>query len=160
MVSMEQVEAAQPAWGSGIVAIASSPAEGGDYVAVARNHVETLYAYGRMPVLFKPTMASVEQFRPTFESALSYFVASNDACPEDTGFAIKGWTNVRFENSDVILDERNALAMGNYFFTAPAGPAAKLRNGLGQGVPRLSENALGGFLGCSWAALCFFVLAF
>ena len=126
MVSMEQVEAAQHAWGSGIVAIASSHTEGGDFVAVARNHVETLYAYGRMPVLFKPTMASVEQFRPTFESALSYFVASNNACSEDTGFAIKGWTNVRFENSDVILDESNAIAMGNYFFTAPDGSEAKV----------------------------------
>ena len=81
-----------------------------------RNHVETLYAYGLTNVLFKPTLAAIEQFRPNFESALSYFVASNNECTEDKGFAIKGWTNVRFENADVILGDSTALAMGNYFF--------------------------------------------
>jgi len=57
---------------------------------------------------------------------LSYFVASNGACPEDKGFAIKGWTNVRFENSDVIIDGNTALAMGNYYFTAPDGAEVKV----------------------------------
>ena len=77
-------------------------------------------------MLFKPTLAAVEQFRPTFEQALSYFVASNNACPEDKGFAIKGWTKVRFENTDIILEESMALAMGNYFFTAPDGDEIKV----------------------------------
>ena len=62
---------------------------GGDFVSIARNHVDTLYAYGISKVLFKPTLAAVEQFRPDFESALSYFVASNNVCPEDKGFAIR-----------------------------------------------------------------------
>ena len=87
---------------------------------------ETLYAYGISNVLFKPTLAAVEQFRPTFDQALSYFVASNDACPEDKGFAIKGWTKVRFENSETILHETMALAMGNYFFTSPEGDEVKV----------------------------------
>ena len=76
--------------------------------------------------MFKPTLAAVEQFRPDFESALSYFVASNNACPEDKGFAIKGWTKVRFENSDVILSDDSATAMGNYFFTTPEGDEVKV----------------------------------
>ena len=101
--------------------MASAHLEEGDYVGIARNHVETLYAYGMSTVLFKPTLAAVEQFRPTFEQALSYFVASNNACPEDKGFAIKGWTKVRFENTDIILDISTALAMGNYFFTTVEG---------------------------------------
>ena len=126
MVTIEDVNLAQQAWGSGIVAISQSHSNGGDYVGVARNHVESLYAYGLTNVLFKPTLASVEQFRPDFESALSYFVASNNACPEDTGFAIKGWTEVRFENSDVILSENTAIAMGNYFFTDPDGLDVKV----------------------------------
>ena len=126
MVTIEDVNLAQQAWGSGIVAISQSHSNGGDYVGVARNHVESLYAYGLTNVLFKPTLASVEQFRPDFESALSYFVASNNACPEDTGFAIKGWTEVRFENSDVILSENTAIAMGNYFFTDPDGSDVKV----------------------------------
>lgn len=126
MITRDGIEEAQRAWGDGIVAMASAHLEGDDYVGIARNHVETLYAYGMSPVLFKPTLAAVEQFRPTFEQALSYFVASNNACPEDKGFAIKGWTKVRFENTDIILEESMALAMGNYFFTAPDGDEIKV----------------------------------
>ena len=126
MVTVADVERAQHAWGEGIVAIATAHSAGGDYVEVARNHVETLYAYGLTAVLFKPTLAAIEQFRPTFDSALSYFVASNNVCPEDKGFAIKGWTKVRFENTDVIVQETTALAMGNYFFTTPDGDEVKV----------------------------------
>ena len=126
MVNEADINNAQKAWGDGIVAIASAHSNGEDYVSIARNHVETLYAYGLSPVLFKPTLAAVEQFRPNFESALSYFVASNNECPEDKGFAIKGWTNVRFENADVILGDSTALAMGNYFFTTPEGDEVKV----------------------------------
>ena len=53
-------------------------------------------------------------------------MASNNACPEDKGFAIKGWTNVRFENAGIVLNESSALAMGNYFFTAPDGEETKV----------------------------------
>ncbi len=126
MIDVADVEFAQQTWGEGIVAIALAHNEGGDFVALATNHVNTLYAYQLGPVLFKPTLATINQFRPTFETALSYFVASNGACPEDKGFAIKGWTNVRFENSDIIIDGDTALAMGNYFFTAPDGAEVKV----------------------------------
>ena len=123
---MADVEGAQQAWGDGIVAIANAHKNDGDYVGIASNHVNTLYAYQMGPVLFKPTLAAIDQFRPTFDTALSYFVASNNACPEDKGFAIKGWTNVRFENSEVIIDGGTALAMGNYFFTDPGGVEVKV----------------------------------
>ena len=126
MVTVAKVKDAQRAWGKGIVAIATAHTNGGDYVGLATDHVNTLYAYQMGPVLFKPTLAAVDQFRPTFETALSYFVASNNACPEDKGFAIQGWTDVRFENSDVIIDGNTALAMGNYFFTSPEGAEVKV----------------------------------
>ena len=126
MIGMADVEGAQKAWGEGIVAIANAHKNDGDYVGIASNHVNTLYAYQMGPVLFKPTLAAIDQFRPTFDTALSYFVASNNACPEDKGFAIKGWTNVRFENSDVIIDGGTALAMGNYYFTDPQGAEVKV----------------------------------
>ena len=126
MITRNGIEKAQQAWGEGIVAMASAHQKGDDYVEIARNHVETLYAYGLSTVLFKPTLAAVEQFRPTFEQALSYFVASNNACPEDAGFAIQGWTRVRFENTDFILNESSGLAMGNYFFTRPEGDEVKV----------------------------------
>ena len=123
---MADVEGAQKAWGDGIVAIANAHKNDGDYVSIASNHINTLYAYQMGPVLFKPTLAAIDQFRPTFDTALSYFVASNNACPEDKGFAIKGWTNVRFENSEVIIDGGTALAMGNYYFTDPQGAEVKV----------------------------------
>ena len=126
MVSMADVEGSQRRWGDGIVAISEAHRNGGDYVGIAANHIHTLYGYQSGPVLFKPTLAADEQFRPTFDSALSYFVASNNVCPEDEGFAIKGWTKVRFENDDVSLDDNRAMAMGNYFFTGPDGSETKV----------------------------------
>ena len=104
MISESHIIEAQQAWGQGIVEIAAAHASGLDYVQRAKDHINTLYAYDLGEVLFKPTLASVEQFRPNFDSALSYFVASNNECAEDKGFAIKGWTKVRFENSDIILN--------------------------------------------------------
>ena len=92
MVTTADVEEAQQAWGEGIVEIAAAHDAGMDYVERARTHVETLYAYGIGPVLFKPTFAVKQQFRPTFEGAMSYFVGQNGACPEDNGFAIQHWT--------------------------------------------------------------------
>ncbi|MGB1897553.1 MAG: phosphoribosyl-AMP cyclohydrolase [Candidatus Poseidoniaceae archaeon] len=126
MITVADVEDAQRKWGDGIVRIATEHETGGDYTGIATKHVEDLYAYDRSEVLFKPTMASIEQFRPTFEGALSYFVASNGVCNEDSGFAIKGWTAVRFENSGIIINEANAIAMGNYFFTGADGNETKV----------------------------------
>ena len=131
MVSIEDIDQAQMAWGDGIVKIAKAHRDGGDYVGLAENHIKTLYAYDQGKVLFKPTLATVEQFRDTPESALSYFVASNDACPEDEGFAIQGWTKVRFENSGVVMHQMGALAMGNYYFTGPDGSETKVEYSFG-----------------------------
>ena len=43
---------------------------------------------------------------------------SNGECVEDKGFAIKNWKKVRFENNSVIINEKDATAMGNYFFSS------------------------------------------
>ncbi len=126
MVTMMDVEKAQRAWGEGIVSIATAHNTGMDYVERARTHIKSLYAYDISPVLFKPTLAVDIQFRSTFEGALSYFVAGNDEYPEDKGFAIKGWTNVRFENEGIILNGTSAIAMGNYFFMTPEGDEVKV----------------------------------
>ena len=130
-MTVEKIDNAQREWGDGIVRIAAAHTNGGDYTQVARDHVETLYAYGLTPVLFKPTLAAEQQFRSTFEDALSYFVASNNACPEDSGFAIKGWTAVRFENVDYLVDGKVGMAMGNYFFTTPEGDEVKVEYSFG-----------------------------
>merc|ERR1719491_1660144 len=123
--------AAQDEWGEGIVRIAAAHKAGEDYEAVARKHIRTLYAYGMTPVLFKPTLAAKMQFRSTFAGALSYFVATNGNAPEDKGFAIKGWTNTRFENVDIFTEGRVGEAMGNYFFTKPDGEEVKVEYSFG-----------------------------
>merc|ERR1719472_802226 len=127
----ELILAAQKAWGDGIVKIAAAHTAGGDFAQAATDHINTLYAYGLSTVLFKPTLAAEEQFRPTFDKALSYFVASNNACPEDSGFAIKGWTALRFENVDIITAGDVGMTMGNYFFTTPNGDEAKVEYSFG-----------------------------
>merc|ERR1712151_1232511 len=81
--------------------------------------------------LFKPTLAAEMQFRSQFDGALSYFVATNNVAPEDKGFAIKGWTAVRFVNEEIITSGTTAVAMGNYFFTTPEGTEVKVEYSFG-----------------------------
>ena len=114
-ITEQEVLDAQKAWADGIVAISTTFVEQGDYKARAAQHIKDLYAYDQGKVLFKPTLASEDQFRETFDQALSYFVGGEIA--EDKGFAIKPWSNVRFGEQDIITDSDSALAMGVYFFT-------------------------------------------
>ena len=123
-VSEQAVIDAQKAWGEGIVAIASTHSGGGDFKARATQHIEDLYAYGDADVMFKPTLAAQDQFREKFGEALSYFVGTEGT--EDSGFAIKGWTNVRWENNGIFTSEDSAMAMGNYYFTGPDGKETKV----------------------------------
>ena len=123
-ISEQDVIDAQIIWGEGIVAIAAVHADGGDYTARATEHVNDLYAYGETDVMFKPTLASEDQFRETFDEALSYFIGQDGT--EDSGFAISGWTNVRWENNGIYTDDTSAMAMGNYYFTAPDGNETKV----------------------------------
>merc|ERR1711918_169211 len=84
-----------------------------------------LDGYGKSDVLFKPTKATKNPFRPTAEDAMSYFVGadamSNDKFKgEDAGFAIsggRGWKKVVFSNHQIDLNGPVAIAMGSYDFT-------------------------------------------
>ena len=116
-ITKEQILAAQKTWGEGIVECSASKKNGEDYVKLAGDLIKSHYAFGESPVLFKPTLAAEKQFRANYEEALSYFAASNGVVAEDTGFAIKGWTDVRWENADILTVGRQGLAMGNYYFT-------------------------------------------
>lgn len=114
-ITEKQVLEAQKAWGEGIEKISKVFVDKGDYTKAASDHIDTLYAYGISEVLFKPTLASSDQFRETKEEALSYFVGG--IIPEDKGFAIKPWSKVRFGEQQIIVHGGEAIAMGNYFFT-------------------------------------------
>lgn len=128
-ITKQQVIDAQTEWGNGIVAIASAHSSGGDYKTRATQHINELYAYGDTAVMFKPTLAAKDQFRPTFEGALSYFIGT--AGTEDGGFAIKGWTNVRWESNGIYTNDASAMAMGNYYFTGPDGSETKVEYSFG-----------------------------
>jgi len=128
-ITKADVLAVQKVWGEGIVAISSAHSSGGDYKARATQHVEDLYAYGLTDVMFKPTLAAEKQFRPTFEEAMSYFIGTEGT--EDSGFAIKGWTHVRWKSKGIYTNAESAMAMGNYYFTAPDGSETKVEYSFG-----------------------------
>lgn len=123
-ITTAEVEAAQKAWGEGIVKISKTYTDKGDYKAAAEQHIKDYYAYGDSIVLFKPTLAAQDQFRETFDEAMSYFVKGSN--PEDSGFAISGWTDVRWENAGIITYDDYAKAMGNYYFTGADGKETKV----------------------------------
>ncbi|MEO1282961.1 MAG: phosphoribosyl-AMP cyclohydrolase [Pseudomonadota bacterium] len=120
----DQVTELKKAWGDGIVKIGKVHTAGGDYRNSAREHIERFYAYGKDTVLFKPTLASQDQFRGTFDEALSYFVGGKIA--EDGGFAIAPYTAVRWESEGINITGNTALTMGNYYFTKTDGSEVKV----------------------------------
>jgi len=130
-ITAAEVQAAQQAWGEGIVAIGQVFTDGGDYRTRAQEHIATHYAYGVASVLFKPTLAAEDQFRGDADEALSYFVGTEGT--EDGGFAIAPYTNVRWENEGTVIDEDGemAVAMGNYFFTGTDGNETKVEYSFG-----------------------------
>ena len=114
-ITRQDVMDAQREWGQAIVAIGEAYQEGKDYKSVALEALDRLYAYGLTEVLFKPTKAADQQFRPDKESALSYFVGG--VVPEDKGFALHPWSKVRFGEQVIIVHDCDAVAQGNYYFT-------------------------------------------
>lgn len=118
MITKQDVWAAQTAWSEGLVRIGKIYLEKGDYKTAAQQHINDLYGYEMGEVLFKPTLATKKQFRTTPAGALSYFTGGNPEYPEDHGFAIKPWSNVRWENAVIKIIGDTALAMGNYYFTS------------------------------------------
>ena len=127
MITEDLIHEAQKKWGDGIVKIGSLKNNVSECVKYTTSFLNEMYDFKNNNILFKPTKASVEQFRPTFKMALSYFLGGdNSFCNEDQGFAIKPWVKVNFENSGFLIDENRAIAMGNYFFTDEKGNATKV----------------------------------
>ena len=126
MISLKEVENIQKDWGANLVKLGSL---NGNFEACeneASQMIKRLYGYDNGIVLFKPTKAKESQFRLSFEGAKSYFIGGDENFSEDSGFALQPWTNVRFENASVVLNEKTAIAMGNYFFTELNGNLVKV----------------------------------
>jgi len=115
-ITQSDVEKAQKAWGDAVVAIGKA---GDRAPAVAEEAARTAYAFDLGPIQFKPTLASEKPFRPDMEGTLSYFVSGNAEYAEDSGFALRPWSKVRFDNHTVKMQGNIAIAMGHYYFTGP-----------------------------------------
>ena len=128
-ITKDDVLEAQDRWAEAIVDIGHAYTTGKDVVACANSHIESLYDYEDGKVLFKPTKCETRQFRLTVDGALSYFVG-NDRAPagfdEDAGFAIAPYVSVKFMNADIIIEDKRAIAMGNYFFAMADGKEIKV----------------------------------
>jgi len=125
-ITEAEVNAAQQAWCDGLVRIGKVYKEGGDYRAVAGRLIDDLYDYREGKVFFKPTLAfGKNTFRDTRAGALSYFVGGDKDFPEDTGFALKQWVKVRYDNNaaanGIQIHGDLAITMGNVYLTNAKG---------------------------------------
>ena len=140
MITKDQIHKAQKKWGDGIVKIGSLMNDEQACIKFTNSFLNSIYDFKNSDVLFKPTKANKEQFRPKIEMALSYFLGGkNSFCSEDEGFALKPWVEVKFENFGFIIEENRALVMGNYFFTDTMGSTLKVEYTFGY---KLSNNKL------------------
>ena len=127
MITKSQIHETQKKWGDGIVKIGALKDNESECLEFTSSFLNSLYDFENNDILFKPTKAADEQFRPNFEMALSYFLGgSKSYCTEDEGFAMKPWLDVKFVNSGFIIENERAIAMGNYFFTDSSGAVAKV----------------------------------
>jgi len=134
----KDIDFAQAEWKDLIMFISSvylaNPSDDA-YITVATEGIEKLYGYDVGKVLFKPTLASANPFRPTATGALSYFVGYAAIAPkgfeEDGGFAINkgaGWGKVMFDNNKTdCIGDNVAHAMGHYYFTSATDPASTIK---------------------------------
>lgn len=125
-ITPEMVNAAQQAWCDGLVKIGKVHAEGGDYRSTAEHLIDDLYDYAEGKVFFKPTLAfGAQSFRSTKAGALAYFVGGDKNFPDDTGFALKHWVKVRYDNNaaenGIQIHGDIAITMGNVYLTNAAG---------------------------------------
>ena len=123
-ITEPEVLTAQRDWCKALIAISAANASGGQAAAkaLAEKVIDSAYAYQKGAVLFKPTLAASPQtFRTARDGALAYFVGGNPAFPNDTGFALKGWTKCEIQNSAVLIHDDTASTMGNVLFTGPDG---------------------------------------
>ncbi len=84
--------------------------------------IDGAYGYKMGAVLFKPTLTTAPHtFRTTRAGALAYFVGGDSNFPNDTGFALKGWTKCESKNAAIFIAGDSASSMGNVIITDKGG---------------------------------------
>jgi len=132
VITQDDVREAVKDWCDGIVDIGKVFSEGGDYKARALKHIEDSYAFSELPhgskLLFKPTLANERNFRHDLEEFMSYFVGDG-IFSEDGGFAIKPWSNVRFDVNGIFITDKEdtATVSGCYWFTPAEDPDTEVK---------------------------------
>ncbi|MDO5529422.1 MAG: phosphoribosyl-AMP cyclohydrolase [Paracoccus sp. (in: a-proteobacteria)] len=117
-ITVDEILAAQKAWGVALMKISKAWREGGIEAArpVAEKALDDSYGYALGPVLFKPTLASGAQtFRLTRNAALAYFIGHSDEYPGDAGFALRKWEGYRNENAAFFIEGAVGTVMGKVF---------------------------------------------
>ncbi|MAR63500.1 MAG: hypothetical protein CMP43_00695 [Rickettsiales bacterium] len=113
---IDLVTATQQKWGNLVIEIGNAYKKNENLENLTSDLLHNIYAFNHCEVLFKPTLAKNNQFRTTKDEFLSYFLGQNKVCDEDSGFAIKGWKSIEFENFKITEQNNQLLAMGNYYF--------------------------------------------
>ena len=102
-------------WGDSLIAISRAYEDNGlrSARAIAEQTLDKLYGFELGPVLFKPTLSGGPQtFRLTKIGALSYFIGNDPEYPNDSGFGIKFWRNVKSETGATFIQNDVAMWMG------------------------------------------------
>ena len=113
---IDLVTATQQKWGNLVIEIGNAYKKNESLENLTSDLLHNIYAFNHCEVLFKTTLAKKNQFRTTKDEFLSYFLGQNKVCDEDSGFAIKGWKSIEFENYKITEQNNQLLAMGNYYF--------------------------------------------
>jgi hypothetical protein len=124
VITPQELQAAQRAWGDALVRISSDYEAGGieRARATANSVLDSAYGYNLGPVLFKPTLTVAPQtFRTTKAGALAYFVGGDSSFPNDKGFALNGWRSVSSEIAASFIDGDVAMTTGNVRLTDKTG---------------------------------------
>ena len=118
-ITENDISGAIESWGAGLIKVSQAYENDGFEKArdTAKNMLDKLYGFHIGPVLFKPTLSGGNQtFRQTKEGALSYFVGHNPDYPNDTGFGIKYWREIKPETAGLFIDGPVAMWMGRVTF--------------------------------------------
>lgn len=119
-ITEQEVFSAERAWCKALVDISTVNAKQGQAAAkaLATQVIDSAYGYQLGTVLFKPTLTvNPQTFRTTRRGALAYFVGDDAAFPQDTGFALKDWTQCRTETVGILLLGNSATSMGKVILT-------------------------------------------
>jgi len=123
-IDESEVLDAQNGWCQALTDISSTYAEEGQSAAkdLAEDVIDAAYGYQMGAVLFKPTLTvNPQTVRTTRAGALSYFVGGDSEFPNDSGFALQGWTQCEVENAGIFIAGRSASTMGKVHFTGKDG---------------------------------------